>query len=201
MATSARFRAIAAPVTAALTLACVCTVGVAAQRPSTLAEVAKKEEERRKAIKAPAKVYTNKDLPKGAVNPPQPATAAAGASRADQKAATQKPDAQKEGPKEEKKEDKDEKDEAWWRQRMTNARNDLQRNELAAEAFQSRVNALTTDFVNRDDPYQRAQIAIDRQKALGELERVKAEMVRLKQVIADIEEEARVAGVPPGWLR
>jgi hypothetical protein len=72
---------------------------------------------------------------------------------------------------------------------------------MAAEAFQSRVNALTTDFVNRDDPYQRAQIAVDRQKALAELERVKTEIVRLKQQIADIEEEARQAGVPPGWLR
>jgi hypothetical protein len=36
---------------------------------------------------------------------------------------------------------------------------------------------------------------------LDELERVKADIVGLKQAIADIEQEARVAGVPPGWLR
>ena len=37
------------------------------------------------------------------------------------------------------------------------------------EALQSRVNALSTDFVNRDDPFQRAKIAEDRQKALSEM--------------------------------
>src|SRR5450756_2400479 len=43
--------------------------------------------------------------------------------------------------------------------------------------------------------------ADDRQKALAELERVKTEIEKLTKQIADIEEEARRAGVPPGWLR
>lgn len=166
------------------------------QQTSTLGEIAKKEEERRKATTPAAKVYTNKDLPK----PVAPQPAAPGtlpppvAPAADQKAA----DAEKD------KTDKpaeDVKDEAWWRARMTVARTELQRNEMALEAFQSRVNALSTDFAARDDPYQRAQLAIDRQKTLGELERIKSEIVRLKQQIGEIEEEARLAGVPPGWLR
>jgi hypothetical protein len=69
------------------------------------------------------------------------------------------------------------------------------------EALQSRINALSTDFVNRDDPYQRAKVAEDRQKALAELERVKGDIEKANKAIADIEEEARKAGVPPGWLR
>ena len=73
--------------------------------------------------------------------------------------------------------------------------------EVFLEALQSRVNALSTDFVNRDDPFQRAKIAEDRQKALSEMERVKGEIDQLKKQIDDIEEEARKAGVPPGWLR
>ena len=84
---------------------------------------------------------------------------------------------------------------------MTTARGNLQRQELFLEALQSRVNALTTDFVNRDDPAQRAQIAADRQKALGEMEAVRKEIDQAKKQIADLEEEARKAGVPPGWLR
>jgi len=191
-----RVRAAAAPVSALLTVLWLASVTVAAQQSPKLGDIAKKEEERRKAIKTPAKVYTNKDLPKSAIVPPQPSTSPATPAPA----AEQKP-AEGQKPEESKEEKKEEKDETWWRRRMTAAREELQRNELAAEAFQSRVNALATDFVNRDDPYQRAQIAIDRQKALGELERVKADIVRLKQVIADIEEEARKAGVPPGWLR
>jgi uncharacterized protein (UPF0335 family) len=63
------------------------------------------------------------------------------------------------------------------------------------------VNALTTDFVNRDDPAQRDQIAVERQKNLSELERVQKEIERLKKQVAEIEEEARRAGVPAGWLR
>ncbi len=180
-------------------LLCLASAVLPAQQTSTLGEVARKEEERRKKISAPAKVYTNKDLPKAAVvPPPSPATPAAPAAGQKPAADTQKPAADTQQPAESKEE---EKGEAWWRKRIAAVRTDLQRNEMAAEAFQSRVNALTTDFAARDDPYQRAQISIERQKTLNELERVKEEIVRLKKVIADIEEEARVAGVPPGWLR
>lgn len=190
-------RAAAALLTATLMLLWLGMPAVSAQQPPSLGEIAKREAERRRALKAESKVYTNKDLPKSA-NPAQPSTTApAPAATAEQKAATQKP-AEAEPVEKDKEE---EKDEAWWRKRITAARDALQRTELAADAFQSRINALTTDFVNRDDPYQRAQISIDRQKALNELERMKADMVRIKQQIADIEEEARVAGVPPGWLR
>jgi hypothetical protein len=198
-------RAAAALLTATLMLVCPGMPAVSAQQPPSLAEIAKKEADRRRALKVEGKVYTNKDLPKSA-NPAQPSsTSPAPAATAEQKAAAQKPaeappsDKDKQAEKDKDKEE--EKDEAWWRKRITAARDALQRTELAADAFQSRINALTTDFVNRDDPYQRAQISIERQKALNELERVKADIVRIKQQIAEIEEEARVAGVPPGWLR
>jgi hypothetical protein len=69
------------------------------------------------------------------------------------------------------------------------------------EALQSRINALTTDFVNRDDPAQRAVIEQDRKKALTELERVRREIADRTKAIADLEEQARKAGVPAGWLR
>jgi hypothetical protein len=52
-------------------------------RAQSLAEVAKKEQERRKAVPKPAKVYTNKDLsalPAGSA--PPPAAAAADAPKA-----------------------------------------------------------------------------------------------------------------------
>jgi hypothetical protein len=93
------------------------------------------------------------------------------------------------------------KDENYWRNRMTQAREAQRRAEAFAEALQSRINALTTDVVNRDDPYQRAKIADDRQKALAELQRVTGEIEQAKKDISDIEEEARKANVPPGWLR
>jgi hypothetical protein len=162
-----------------------------AQNP-TLGEIAKKEQERRKTktTTATPKVLTNKDLPPSAQQPQPPPPAAAAAPAAEQKPAEgQKPAGEPE------------KDETWWKQRITQVRETLRRNEAFAEALQSRVNALSADFVNRDDPFQRAKIGEDRQKALMEMERVKAEIVQNKKQIEDIEEEARKAGVPPGWLR
>jgi hypothetical protein len=72
---------------------------------------------------------------------------------------------------------------------------------MFAEALQSRINGLTADFTSRDDPAQRAVVANDRQKALAELDRVKNDITQQTKAIADIQEEARKGGVPPGWLR
>jgi hypothetical protein len=77
----------------------------------------------------------------------------------------------------------------------------LQHDETFAEALQSRINGLTADFSARDDPAQRAVIGKDRQKALDELARLKKAIDSDKKAVADLEEEARRAGVPPGWLR
>jgi hypothetical protein len=44
-------------------------------------------------------------------------------------------------------------------------------------------------------------VADNRQKALAELDRVKNDIVQQTKAIADIQSEARRAGVPPGWLR
>ena len=81
------------------------------------------------------------------------------------------------------------------------AREELRRNEMFAEALQTRINALSRDFTSRDNPAQRAPDSARIAEALTELERVKQDVERGKKQIADIEEEARKAGVPPGWLR
>ena len=77
----------------------------------------------------------------------------------------------------------------------------LERDQTYADALQSRINQLTTDFVGRDDPAQRAVLARDKQKSIDELNRLKLAIVNDKKAISDLEEEARSAGVPPGWLR
>jgi hypothetical protein len=184
--------------TGAFTLACAIAwpLFLSAQQNPPLAEVAKREAERRKGIKQTGKVITTKDLPESARKPapaggggstsPAPTTEAAPATE-------QKPaggDAQS-----------DQKDEKYWRGRLTMAQEGLRRSQAFADALQSRINALTTDFVNRDDPYQRAKIGEDRQSALAELERVRGEIESFKKQLVDIEEDARKAGVPPGWLR
>jgi hypothetical protein len=169
----------------------------------SLAEVARKEEERRQAVGKAARVYTNKDLQP--VRPGEPVTAAPAdpAPPAD----TREPAAGKDGgagaeaqpsgaeatPKQ--------YTEAQWRTRMADARHDLERTRMIAEALQSRVNALWADFTARDDPAQRAALEAERQRTLAELARVKNDIETKTKAIADLEEEARRARVPPGWLR
>ena len=168
----------------------------------SLAEIARREEVRRQAVETPSKVYTNADL-RGGGNltttvPPIPAGteaetvsgAVAGTSGAPgEDAAPEEPP-----------QDEDE-DEEFWRARIMAAREALSRNELFLEALQNRVDGLWADFTARDDPFQREEIAALRRDAMAEMERVQREIDGQTQAIADIEEEARRAGVPPGWLR
>jgi hypothetical protein len=97
--------------------------------------------------------------------------------------------------------DKEQREQKFWRDRMTAAREALDRDRLLADAMQSRINALTTDFVNRDDPAQKAVIAQDRTKALAELERLKKQIEADEQAIANIQKDAHRQGIPPGWIR
>jgi hypothetical protein len=84
---------------------------------------------------------------------------------------------------------------------MKGLRAELERDQVLADALQTRINSLTADFTARDDPAQRGVIGADRQRALDELERLKRQIEKDRKAIADVEEEARRARVPPGWLR
>lgn len=168
-------------------------VGVA--RAQTLGDVAKKEEERRKTVANPAKVYTNKDL---SPVPPGAPTAAKDASK-DGKDAKDAKDA-KDG-KDGDGKGGDVKDQKYWSEKIKALREQLDRDKTFADAIQNKINSLTTDFVNRDDPVQKRAIEADRQKALGELQRLTKAIADDTKAIADLEEEARRAGVPAGWLR
>jgi hypothetical protein len=177
----------------------------------SLAEIARREEERRKAAAkdpkgAKPKVYTNNDV--GNVPAPlqpnadaqdgakpedakpadgtTPAAAADGAAAATPAAAAPATAA---------------KDQAFWSGRANEMRTRLDRDRTYVDALQSRINALTTDFVNTDDPARRSQIEADRRRALDELDRLKKSIEDQQKAIAAFEEEARRAGVPAGWLR
>ena len=172
----------------------------------SLADLAKKEEERRKEMKGPTKVITNKDLapvPNGTTPAPAdgaavPATPASGGAAKDAKGAKDAKDAKDE---KDAKANEPGKDKAYWAGRLKGLQETLDRDQTYADALQSRINALTTDFVNRADPAQRSVIERDRQRSLAELAKLKEQIQKDKKALADLDEEARRAGVPPGWLR
>jgi hypothetical protein len=191
-------------------LAAILTSGAPAQ---SLGDVARQEESRRKAT-ANGKVYTNDDLrgaPAPAASPAQPpaATPAPGPAPADATKPEAKGDAKPATGGDAKAGSADPKagtpagknDEAAWRERRKSIQDALARAEAFAGALQSQINGLTADFAARDDPAQRAKVGSARQTALTELDRVKKEIQQHTKALADLQEEARRAGVPAGWLR
>ena len=108
-------------------------------RAQSLAELAKKEEERRKGVPEPAKVYTNKDLtavPGGtpAASVPAPAADAGTAPQAAD-SAPKDGDASKDKPAGQV------KDQAYWAKRLKTLQEKLEREQTYVEAIQTRVNA------------------------------------------------------------
>jgi hypothetical protein len=189
-----------------------CAVLLATAMPvaaQSLADVARAEEARRKAVKGQAKIYTNDTLrgADGGAAPPPPASAPAlstpsvpataatpapgGASQPGASAGSKPAPAAADTAKGEK----------YWRDRVAGARDVLSRSQTFADALQSQINALYTEFVNMDDPLRRSVIEQKRLAAIAEQDRVKADIVKQTKAIADIEDEARRASVPAGWLR
>ena len=175
------------------------TLAASTAAAQNLADVARAEERRRGAVKGQAKVYTNDTL--GA----SPAEAPAPAPKAEPSASGAKPtaaggDATKSAPKPGAASETA-KDEKHWRDRITAARAALQRSQTFADALESQINALYTEFINMSDPVQRTIVEQKRLAAIAEQDRVKADIVRHTKAIAEIEDEARRANVPAGWLR
>jgi len=191
-----------------VTAAAVLLTAMTAQAQS-LADVARKEEERRKAHPEAVKVYTNKDL-NAAPAPSTPAGGTKDTQDAKDTKDTKDPKDAKDAKDTKDAKDpkaandatgKEAKDKSYWSGRLKKLQDQLEQNQTLVDAMQTRINALSTDFVNRDDPAQRSVIERDRQRALSELTRLKQAVVDGKKAVADLEEEARRAGVPPGWLR
>ena len=195
-------------ITALITLS---LAGLSSASAQSLADVAQKESERRQATTT-GKSYSNRDLKPTPRTPPDSAGLAEPAATAPadpvvdatsslapaDPAADSASASTSEGADGKK---SDAKDEAYWSKRIAELRERLDRDQTFVQALQSRVDALTSDFVNRDDPAQRGQIAGDRQKTLAELDRLRKAIEADKRAIPDLEEEARRSGVPAGWLR
>jgi hypothetical protein len=189
-----------------LSVAALVFIGVAnVAAAQSLGDVAKKEEQRRKTVKS-GKVYTNDEL-KRDPTPSVPASASTGTTSTPSASSTPAPAPASSGNNAGKDDSAnkdgsaDKSDEKTWRKRITNARESLQRSQAFADALQSQLNALSTDFVNRDDPIQRQQIAKQRDGVVAELDRVKKEVAAQTTAITDIHELARRANVPAGWVR
>jgi hypothetical protein len=186
-----------------ITLAVVCPLVASAQVSSTvpLAEVARKEEERRKTAKKATRVITNANLAANEVNlPPKSMPSFAGSSNATP-SNTSPGSPTIPGGKPESATTAGGKDQAFWQNRLKTALDDLNRTQMFADSLQTKINSLRTDFVNRDNRVEREKIQMDLNASLAELEKLNKEIAEKRKAVSAVEEEARKAGVPPGWLR
>jgi hypothetical protein len=154
----------------------------------SLADVARKEEARRQKLAAPAKVYTDADVQKFAQATPAAQTAATTVTALDangkplgQQAAAQGLPA----------------DEAGWRARLQSARDGIDRNRLLLSALEQQSRAAA----RRAGVPEGEEAPDDRSGRAAEIKRLKAEMDTFRATLANAEEDARKAGVPPGWVR
>jgi hypothetical protein len=168
----------------------------------SLAEVARTAEAARGATakRPPAKIYTNKDLPPPSPGPPRPATPvpATPAATPAPAAAGERPDAPAASSDATPARARDE---AYWRERMQPLRERLDSARAVAEDNKRRADELLRaadrcfqiGIVCQD--YTESLRLRDAQTALA------AAVARAERDVTALEEEARRAGVPPGWLR
>ena len=164
-----------------------------------LADVARAAEAARKAEadKPSGKVYTNKDLP--AADRPAPGTEASGAPVPNDVTSTpQAAPAVKPSPPEPS---SSERGEEYWRERMRPLKERLDRDRALAEETRRRADAL---MQSADRCFQIGVVCADYTESLRLTEDHKAllaDVARDEKAVVALEEEARRAGVPPGWLR
>lgn len=176
-------------VAAALGLALLTGPLARAQQPS-LAEVAQRESERRKAQGTTSKVYTNEDIKKG-----KPLTVARspGAARAEGEAEGQK-DATKPGSS---KKTAPNKVQAASLERALALKEQASKRQLEAERLQKRIDELNAGVLNAFDQVARERLLKDRDAAIAEYRTILEDVQAKTKAAADLEAEV-AKGTEPG---
>lgn len=179
----------------AFCLALSCVAAASTARAQSLADIAKAEQARRANITLPAKVYTDKDLvsERDLAGPAQPAPAAAVTPTPIEILTSIKP-----APK----------DEGYWKDRMRVLQAQLDADQTFEREAAERERRLSEQAQRgaahaRFTPSEREQLSgMTRawQDAFAEVGRLRAAILNDKRAIVSLQEEARRAGVLPGWL-
>jgi len=93
--------------------------------------------------------------------------------------------------------------EAAWRARADTARLTVLQLENEVEGLQTRLDGLRNDtgLDRATDPFRLQKIQAEIGQVRTELEQAKAQVQAARKALEDLEEEARRANVPPGWIR
>jgi len=170
----------------------------------SLADLAKKEKERRQAVKTEVKVITNDQAPKSGTvtttSATQPATPP-GARPPDETTGAVEGAPAKEKPASDEPVDLQGRPESFWRQTMADAREKVQTLENQANVMILKLNDLQNRFYREADGYKQQQIQREIQKAFYEQDLNKENLAKAKAELAALELEARKSGALPGWIK
>ncbi len=185
----------------ALTLSLAATA--AAQ---SLADLARKEKERREQVKTDAPVITNSDTSKyagGAVTtqslPPdsdKPGQAKEPGAQASEEGV--KPKADK--PSDDEPTDLLGRPESYWRQTLADARKKIKDLEDESRLLQLRIADLQNRFYREDSGFRQQELQREINKGFYEQDLNKENLAKAKAELQQLEMEARKSGALPGWI-
>lgn len=170
----------------------------------SLAELAKKEKERRAALKADPKVINNEKANKalGTVSTTPPAATttekppAEGEPKPAAETSAEKPKSGTGEPV-----DFQGRTESFWRQTFADARKRVKDLENESNVIVLKLNDLQNQFYRESDGYRQLQIQREIQKTIYEQDTNKQNLTHAKGDLVDLEREARKSGALPGWIR
>jgi hypothetical protein len=164
---------------------------------SPLVKAAKREKARRNKVKA-QKTFTNKDIEDFKAKNKDTEATVEGENQGDQAVEDTTQAETTEPPAEENKAD----DEQFWKDRYKDLAEDLHAAEEKLQQLQEEMNGLRIAYyAEQDGVAGRPKINSEIEKQFEEIEAAKKKVEDSKQALEILEEEARKAGVPPGWVR
>ncbi len=170
-------------------------------RAQSLADLAKKEKERREKVQSSAKTVTNDDLGKykgGAITtetlpPAQKPESEAG--KQDSEAARKTTNPASDEPT-----DLQGRPESFWRQTLGDVRQKVKDLEREANVLTLKLADLQMQFYRESSGYRQQDIQREIQKTFYEQDQNKQALAQAKDQLQDLEKEARKSGALPGWI-
>jgi hypothetical protein len=170
----------------------------------SLAELAKKEKERRAAIKTEAKVINNEKAAQavGSVSAAQPpGTDAEKPAAAGETKPAAEPGTEKARPVTDEPVDFQGRTESYWRQTFADARKRVAELENQTNVIVLKLTDLQNQFYREANGFKQQTIQREIQKTLFEQDKTKENLAQAKADLVDLEREARKSGALPGWFR
>lgn len=172
-------------------------ISVSFAEDSPLVKAAKREKARRDKVKA-QKTFTNQDIEDFKAKNKDTEAVVEGENQGEQAVDETTPEETPEPQAEENKTN----DEEFWKGRYNETAEDLHAAEEKLQKLQEEMNGLKIAFyAEQDGVAGRPKINSEIERQFEEIEAAKKQLEDSKVALENLEEEARKAGVPPGWVR